>query len=189
MLNALVESDGSLRQPPSSYAKLVREQAFEVPDSIGEVLYQLIIAKPIDKAYYSSFFQPNIRFYGPPGTFRTISVWDLFAKDRFNNLLISRELHNAVVFIGPTASVFQDRHNTAFAAGEGMPGVEIHATEFANLLDKSGLLLFKPGWLWAFLSSIQVALIGFALGKQKRPILRLFTALQLYFYWLYLIAF
>lgn len=173
LLNGLVEADGSLRQPPSSYGRRVRQEAaLEVPDSLGQVLHNHLRGnKRVEPL--SSSWQANLRFYGPPATLTTISIWELLAADRFKVLLASGQLKQAVVFVGPTASAFQDRHNTAFAGGEGMPGVEIHATEFANLQGNHGWRLLKPTWFWAFLTASVVLVAGFGLSLQRRPIARL----------------
>jgi len=174
LLNGIVEADGSLRQPPSSYGKRVRQEAaLEVPDSLGMVVHRLLRGGPDRPENLSSFWQANLRFYGPPATLTTISIWDLLAEDRFRVLLQSGKLRQAVAFVGPTATAFQDRHNTALSGGEGMPGVEIHATEFANLRENHGWRLLKPSWLWALLTASAVAVTGFGLTRQRRPLARL----------------
>lgn len=173
LVNGLVEADGSLRQPPSNYARRVRQEvALEVPDSLGKVVHQLLNGQARSEAF-STLWQANLRFYGPPATLKTISIWEFLADDRFKLLLQSGQLEQAVVFIGPTASAFQDRHNTAFSGGEGMPGVEIHATEFANLQHDQAWRLLKPSWFWTCLTTFVVMLTGFGLSRQRRPIARL----------------
>lgn len=173
LLNGLLEADGALRQPPSSYGRRVRDVvALDVPDSLGKVVHTLLNGRS-STSTLSSVWQSHLRFYGPPATVPTISIWELLADDRFKNLLHSGMLDQAVVFVGPTASAFQDRHNTAFSGGDGMPGVEIHATEFANLQGAHGWKLLKPGFVWSLFVSIVVLSTGVGLRRQRRPILRL----------------
>jgi adenylate cyclase len=69
--------------------------------------------------------------------------------------------------------VFQDLHLTAWSGQEGMPGVEIHATEVANRLERRPLLVLPHSRLWSLL------LGGFCLGlglisrRWERPLTRL----------------
>lgn len=171
LLNGIVESDGSIRQPPASYGNYIRNQTnLDLPSSLGAVLHhQLSGATSNDLGRW----QPNLRFYGPPSSFPTISIWSLLERRSFEEEVRVGRLRNAVVFVGPTASSFQDRHNTAYSGGEGMPGVEIHATEYSNLVFSHGWHLLKPSWLWATCLSFLLFLTACFLGRYRQPVVRL----------------
>lgn len=78
-----------------------------------------------------------IPYYGPPGTFRRISLKNLLS-EKYQEFL--NGLRGKVVLIGATAAGLNDDHFTPYAtrlfAGRGglMPGVEIHANVLESLL-------------------------------------------------------
>lgn len=87
-------------------------------------------------------------FHGPEGTIPTVSA---AAID--DSILAGR-----IVFVGATASGFGDRHAMAFDAT--LPGVELHATLAANLLD--GRVLRRDTLAWG--ATAGLALVAAAAG-------------------------
>jgi adenylate cyclase len=96
-------------------------------------------------------------FYGPSGTIPTISAGALDRGD----------LAGRVVFIGATAAGFGDRHATAFDAT--FPGVELHATLAANLLEGRVLRRDAAAWGLTTLLAMTAAGTGFLACGISRP--------------------
>lgn len=96
-------------------------------------------------------------FYGPGGTIPTWSVADANAAD----------LDGRIVFIGASATGFGDRHATMF--DPGFPGVELHATLAANLLEGRSLRRDAVAWVWDIVLACAIALAGFMAAAFSRP--------------------
>lgn len=176
LLNAREESDGAIRQPPQQYAQWLRQQTpLLPPDSLGRELHR--VGGGGELAAPGGPWQPNLRFYGPPGTIRTLPIWDMLDARRYQQLKNNGVLKDAFVLIGPAAPSFQDRYTTAYAGSEGMPGVEIHATEYANLRDGRTWYLLRPEWPWA--AALGLALLGLTivLDRLPRPLSRIAAGL------------
>ena len=77
------------------------------------------------------------------------------------------------MLVGPTAAVFQDLHPAVFSGAQGMPGVELHATEVANRLEDRSLrwIPAPPGWNLAM--AVLVLVAGIFTSRQERPLPRL----------------
>lgn len=82
-------------------------------------------------------------FYGPAGSIPTISATSVAQAD----------LRGKTVFLGATAIGFGDRHATPFEAT--LPGVELHATFAANLLE--GRTLRRDALAWAASAGLAMA--------------------------------
>lgn len=107
-----------------------------------------------------------LNYYGPTGSFRTISAVDVIKKR------ISRdELKDCLAFVGATEIGIYDIRNTPF--DPALPGVEIHATVAANSIDNRFIIrdgrtaaiemtavLFLPMLLAALLSLVPGTLAG-----------------------------
>jgi adenylate cyclase len=172
LLNTPVESDGSVRQPPHRYSE--RLESFKLlnpPDSLGLSAFYSLTGKRQNTR--SSYWHENLRYYGPPGTIRSVSAWDLLDFRRYQELQKSHTLNEKAVFIGPTAEALKDSYSTAYSGSEGMPGVEVFATEYANLMHNHGWYLFAPGPRWAVLLGLLLTLLALALNCFKRPLQRL----------------
>lgn len=74
-----------------------------------------------------------LNFYGPTGSFRTVS-----ASDVINNRLKSSEFKDALVFVGATEVGIYDIRPSPF--DPTLPGVEIHATVAANAFENRFLI-------------------------------------------------
>ena len=164
---------GTVRETPRSYALIKQHlQALQLPPSLSERLHQLTggVSGPVPSQRQ---WLDLIDFYGPPGAFRTLPLWDLMEQSGFQRLRSEKALKGATVLIANTTPEARDRHPTPFARVVGMPGVEIHATALANLREGQHLhVLLLRGW-------VPLALIAWAVGlaelcrRQERPAFRL----------------
>ncbi|MEC7392050.1 MAG: adenylate/guanylate cyclase domain-containing protein [Cyanobacteriota bacterium] len=164
---------GTVRETPRSYALIKQHlQALQLPPSLSERLHQLTggVSGPVPSQRQ---WLDLIDFYGPPGAFRTLPLWDLMEQAGFQRLRSEEALKGATVLIANTTPEARDRHPTPFARVVGMPGVEIHATALANLREGQHLqVLLLRGW-------VPLALIAWAVGlaelcrRQERPAIRL----------------
>lgn len=164
---------GTVRETPRSFALIKQHlQALQLPPSLSERLHQLTggVSEPVPSERQ---WLDLIDFYGPPGAFRTLPLWDLLEQGGFQRLSSGEALKGATVLIANTTPEARDRHPTPFARVIGMPGVEIHATALANLRERQHLhLLTLQGW-------VPLALIAWAVGlaelcrRQERPAFRL----------------
>ena len=164
---------GTVRETPRSYALIKQHlQALQLPPSLSERLHQLTggVSGPVPSQRQ---WLDLIDFYGPPGAFRTLPLWDLMEQAGFQRLRSEEALKGATVLIANTTPEARDRHPTPFARVIGMPGVEIHATALANLREGQHLhVLLLRGW-------VPLALIAWAVGlaelcrRQERPAFRL----------------
>jgi adenylate cyclase len=175
LLNGPVDPDGAIRQPPSAYGAGLRETTdLELPPSLATVLKRgPAAAEPAASGRWRSGRGLGLlRFYGPPATFPTLPIWSLLEPVSFRSVLTQGTLRDAVVLVGPTAATLQDIHVTPFSGSEGMAGVEIHATELANLRQGIGLELLRPTPAWAALVGLWTALLLLLLQRQRRPLVR-----------------
>ncbi|MFZ9288640.1 MAG: CHASE2 domain-containing protein [Vulcanococcus sp.] len=173
LLNGFLNSDGTIRQRPSHYANRLRETlGAQVPPSLGEALLGFV---QTDSRYRElpNGWIPLLDPYGPPRTITTIPIWHLLEPNAFQALQQSQTLRNSLVLIGPTAAVLQDLHHTPFAGLEGMPGVEIHATEVANRLEGRALWWQPSSPLWWMLTGALVTAAGLLCERRERPLTRL----------------
>jgi len=173
LLNGLSDPDGSIRKRPSEYAFTVRPVLqSELPKSLSEAILEKTHSK-IKKTRSNKGWDTLIDLYGPPRSITTIPIWEILETRSFENLRNSRILQGKTIFIGPTASVMQDRHRTAFGGTEGMAGVEIHATEFANRLEGREIDL-QPQSIWGWIGvGIGTFFIGLLSLRWKRPLARI----------------
>lgn len=88
-----------------------------------------------------------INFYGPAGTIRSHSIWQLFETDR---VIPEGFFRDKIVFVGFASELnmrgFSDKEILPVSAEGGhMYGVEIHANVAGNLLDGSWIHRLDPG--------------------------------------------
>lgn len=122
------------------------------------------------KIAYSSAKGEYINFYGPKGTFKEISFWQVLAAEEWKN--ISHEFKDKIVLIGATDPSLKDLYATGFSSE--MPGVEIHANAIASLLQ--GTALAKPishPFIQAIFVLIGSSGAAIILSKQKSNVNRL----------------
>lgn len=82
-----------------------------------------------------------IHFRGPEGTFATVSMYDVWSGEAALDIF-----RDAIVLVGYTTQLEQDRHLAPFAGRRGMPGVEIQANAVDTLL-AGDWLRRPPAWL------------------------------------------
>ena len=100
-------------------------------------------------------------------------IWSLLRPQGASELCNRGVFRNRLVLIGPTAAVFQDLHLSAWSGQEGMPGVEIHATELANRLERRPLLVLPHSRLWSLLLGGFCFGLGLIIRRWERPLSRL----------------
>jgi len=96
-----------------------------------------------------------INFYGPPRTFPYYSLSDVLS-----GAIPAGTFQGKIVLFGFTSSVYQDVHSASFQA-KTYPGVEVHATILANILQQD--FLTKPSWT-LFVEVGMILLLGLVSG-------------------------
>ncbi|QPN55506.1 adenylate/guanylate cyclase domain-containing protein [Synechococcus sp. CBW1107] len=174
LLNGLQDPDGYIRLRPSTYAEQLRQSGMlDVPVGLSSQLIAKGRVAEIPPPPILASWRPLVDPYGPPRTIPTIPIWEVLESGSFARLKQQGTFRNQVVLIGPTASVLQDIHRTAFAGAEGMPGVEIHAAEIANRLEGRALYIPPNAWYLAPLLGFLVLALGLASARAEKPQVRL----------------
>ena len=140
-----------------------------VPDGLAVALLKRQDAEVDLKARPSDLLDP----YGPPGTIPTLSIWEILDANAFTAIKSSGLITDTTVLVGPTAAVFQDLHPAVFSGAQGMPGVELHATEVANRLENRSLRWMPAPPGWNLLVAMIVLVAGIAASRLERPLPRL----------------
>jgi adenylate cyclase len=173
LLNGLQDPDGYIRLRPTTYAQQLRlSGVLDVPPGLADRLMEKGDLEELPPPRLASG-RPLVDPYGPARTIPTIPIWEVLETSSYEQLLERGDLNGQAVLIGPTASVLQDIHRTAFAGAEGMPGVEIHAAEIANRLEGRALFVPFTSPLWAPLLGLGVLLLGLLSTRWERPQVRL----------------
>lgn len=94
-----------------------------------------------------------LHFRGPEGTFYTVPLHEVWLGE-----IDAEAFRDAIVLVGFTTQLEQDRHLTPFAARSLMPGVEVHANAIDTLL-AGDWLRRSPDWL------VPVLLVGLGLAS------------------------
>ncbi|MDP5217270.1 adenylate/guanylate cyclase domain-containing protein [Ruegeria sp. 2205SS24-7] len=100
-----------------------------------------------------------LNFYGQAGTIPTYSFAELADAD----------LRGKIIFVGATATGFGDRHATSYDAT--FPGVELHATLAANVIEQRFLRRDALTWSWDIALALIAATLGFFAARLDRPLL------------------
>jgi adenylate cyclase len=113
---------------------------------------------------YQGAEQPYLNFYGPPRSVTTLSYADVLRRSARASL----DLQDKVVFIGfsePSLPGQVDSFRTVYSDEHGiaLSGVEIAATAFANLLERSTLHRPEPGQFIALVVGYSAVLAGLCL--------------------------
>lgn len=126
-----------------------------------------------------------LNYYGPAGSFRTVS-----ASDVINKRLPPDALSGAIAFVGATEIGIFDIRPTPFDATQ--PGVELHATVAANALDGRFLRHDGATQTWELISLVSLPLvlgIGLALVPGTLAGLAVFGGVALLFWIVNYLAF
>lgn len=174
LLGGLPEADGSIRRRPGDDASALRRQIQAVPPGLATSLLRAggLVDRTRPPAIGATWL-PLLDPYGPPRTIPTVPIWHLLEPRAYASLVASGQLRQRLVLVGPTATVFQDLHRTPFAGGEGMPGVEVHATELANRQEGRALWFWQPRPLaWALGLGLLSLLVALVAERWERPLRR-----------------
>ena len=175
LLNGPIDADGALRKRPGDYAdQLRRDLGPSVPPSLAQVL--LRAGGGVDLSRQppgGGRWLPLLDFYGPPRTIPVVSIWSVLESGSYQHLKHTGRFHDQLVLIGPTASVLQDLHQTAFSNAEGMPGVEVHATELANRIEGRALWFWQPPRWWPLLLAGCAFTAALVAQRWDKPLIRL----------------
>ena len=170
LLNGEPDSDGVIRRRPGQISQSMREQlGSAIPDGLAVAL----LRKQSESADLSIQRRDLLDPYGPPGTIPTLSIWELLEPQAFAAIKKSGQLRNALVLVGPTAAVLQDLHPAVFSGAQGMPGVELHATELANRLESRSLRWIPAPPGWNLVMALLVIVAGVSVARLERPLSRL----------------
>lgn len=104
----------------------------------------------------------NIFFYGPEKTFPQIPFWTLVDPEAWANHLKNGTFEGKIVLIGPTATLFQDSHGTAFGK---MSGVEVHANAIATLMNDRTISSIPNPYLNGLIALVITAAAGAGISR------------------------
>lgn len=173
LLNGRPDSDGVIRERPSSFARQLKQSGLDSPTSMGEKVAAMSQQARKTEPTFLERWSKLLSYYGPPYTVDTIPIWDLLEPNRFQTLLRQGKFKDRIVFIGPTATILQDLHITPVSAERGMAGVEIHATETGNRLEGRSLHVLPLTAGWVLLAGVMVLLMSILARRWERPLIRL----------------
>ena len=166
LLNGGPDLDGVIRQRPGDTSKKLQlELGPAVPNSLAVAMLEL----SDQSADLTSHTSIHLNPYGPPRTIPTISIWELLESNAYESLKSSGLVKNAQVLVGPTAAVFQDLHPAVFSGAEGMPGVELHATELANRSEGRSLIWIASPPGWNLVMGVVVLIAGLSVARWDQP--------------------
>jgi len=115
----------------------------------------------------------KINYYGPPGTFKQVSLADILA-GRFSSAFFN----DKIALVGLTAPGIVDELSTPFSQNrDRMPGVEVHANALSNLL-LDGSIREATGWVRWLAALVMAFLLGVSfhnLSEKNAALLWLLT--------------
>lgn len=147
LANLSTDADGAVRRTGLLYA-----WGSEVQPSLSLVIATLFAGERIqvDQADLALDGTLPINYRGGEGAFPTVSMIDVWQDE-----VAPGTFEGAIVLVGYTTRLEQDRHQTPFSGPEGVPGVEIQANATDTLLTGDWLRR-PPGWV----AVVLVALLG-----------------------------
>lgn len=184
-INFPIEPDGRIHRHGRTYLNALDASLAEIDaasslesdvDDTRSFAEATLDAAGIDYPPYRGDF---INFYGPTRSFSHMPFWYVLDPDPWAKYLNNgRYFKDKIVLVGGTAKFLQDLHQAPFSETllhpEAMAGVEILATDIANLRSGNNLRLGLPSpWLRGLL--VLVGGTGFVLLLRRfnRPIARL----------------
>ncbi|MBD3299969.1 MAG: CHASE2 domain-containing protein, partial [Candidatus Moranbacteria bacterium] len=115
----------------------------------------------------------RINYEGPPGSFKTISAFDLL-----QGKVPRQELENKIVLVGATASDLHDEYMTPVSNGKPMSGVEIIANQINTILNSNYLYLIAD--LYQIMIFFGLSLVIGVLFIRFKVIIAIFLSLILF---------
>ncbi|MEB3156072.1 MAG: adenylate/guanylate cyclase domain-containing protein [Cyanobacteriota bacterium] len=126
-----------LRHPEAYAGGLLRSQGVTAPPSLP-----LAILRLAGRPSRQSDLQSWLHAYGPEGTFRRLSAWEVLDESRWRRHPQRNALSGAIVLLGPTLAQGDDGYPTPFGP---LSGLELLATATANSLTGDGLRPWPEG--------------------------------------------
>lgn len=180
--NGQIRSLGSQFQQQLALSHAIGNQADQ--QIIQEAL-QTIAVPPFADAALQAAGKPiapprgqDLFFYGPAGTFQHIPLWQVLDPENWKVHLEQGTFRNKIVLIGPTAPFYRDLHSTPFAGSvlypNPMPGVEVHATAIATLMENRAIAATFPlPWQQGGFVLVIVLALGYVQSRPQRSLFRL----------------
>jgi serine/threonine protein kinase/CHASE2 domain-containing sensor protein len=184
-INFFIEPNGRIHRHGRAYLNGLESSLAEIDavsslesdvDNTRSFAEASLDAAGVDYPPYQGDF---INFYGPTRSFSQMPFWYVLDPDPWAEYLNNgRYFEDKIVLVGATSKFLQDFHQAPFSETllhpEAMAGVEILATDIANLRSGNSLRLGLPNpWLRGLL--VLVGGTGFVLLLRRfnRPIARL----------------
>ncbi len=138
--HTLIFDGKALPSAALSLYKLMTGQKSTTTDQLQRVNGEGLHANGVDTILQTR--KTRINYYGPPGTFPSISFVDIqnrqYPQDFFKH---------KILVLGFTAAGIDQDHMTSFNEDRNrMAGVELQATILGNILDRSGIQTMDPFW-------------------------------------------
>src|SRR5690349_10768968 len=158
------DEDGQVRRAPL-WSSLEGERVVPLDAALHALLEKARVSvAPLPKAPSAL-----INFRGGPNTYPWVSYYRVVRGE------IPREYWtDKIVLVGPTSPVFHDLFTTAFARGNDMPGIEIHANALETLVRGNAIREVSRALTTAV--AAVVAVIGCALVVRLRALRALVAA-------------
>ncbi|MFB2838418.1 CHASE2 domain-containing protein [Floridanema evergladense] len=169
-INYLLEPDGKIHRFTNAYRQKLAanyQNQLQATDNLKLKKPGFDFAEATLQAAKITYPSPKgdrINFFGPKGTFKQISFWQVLDPREWKN--ISQEFKDKIVLVGATDTSLKDFYPTAFSPE--MPGIEIHANAIATL--QKGTALAKAisnPFIEAIFVLIGVSGAAIILSKQK----------------------
>lgn len=123
-----------------SLYKLMEGQKPVTPDQLKSVNVHGMNGAPLNSILQAQ--KRRINYYGPPGTFPSISFSDILEK-----VYPQHFFKNKILVLGLTAAGIDQDHLTCFSQNRNrMNGVELQANILGNMLDRSYIRTMGPVW-------------------------------------------
>ncbi len=184
-INYWIDVDGAIHELshlfPEQFATLYPDQE-DYFRALGESIISFdeatLAAAQID---YAPPQGNGIFFYGPSKTFEHHSFWTVIEPETWQRHFKEDRFRDKIVLIGPTASLFQDLHETPFGK---LAGVEIHANAIATLLSQRAIADALPN---RYLQGLFIIIItvgsGIVIGQPRRLTHRTMRTVGFLFLW------
>lgn len=150
-----------LRHPEAYAGGLLRSQGVTAPPSLP-----LAVLRVAGRPSRQSDPQSWLHTYGPEGSFRRVSAWEVLDEARWRSHPQRGALSGAIALVGPTLSQGDDGYPTPFGP---LSGLELLATATANSLTGDGLGPWPVGpWARGGLAAAPIGLVAvLALARQR----------------------